>query len=220
MRSPGRSGSRSRTAPLVVCFDDIQWAEETFLDSSSRQRCSRPAHPAARLHGAAGVADCRPGWRRCGWSRCGTRRPAPSSATPSWTRYGSGRPYLRRQSALPDGDGRPHQPERWRGRGSPDAARYRRRFDQLDEPERKVLERGAVEGELLHRGAVQALAPEETEVLPRLATSSGAICPSRLATASARGRIPFLPPPDPRRRLRGPSGRRSAPSCTVASRPG
>ena len=43
------------------------------------------------------------------------------------------------------------------------------RLDQLDEPERTVLERGAVEGELFHRGAVQALAPGETEVTPRLA---------------------------------------------------
>ena len=37
-----------------------------------------------------------------------------------------------------------------------------------------MLERGAVEGELFHRGTVQALAPEETEVTPRLARSSGA----------------------------------------------
>jgi len=43
------------------------------------------------------------------------------------------------------------------------------RLDQLDEPERRVLERGAVEGELFHRGTVQALAPEEAEVTPRLA---------------------------------------------------
>ena len=43
------------------------------------------------------------------------------------------------------------------------------RLDQLDAPERRVLERGAVEGEIFHRGAVQALAPEEPEVLPRLA---------------------------------------------------
>jgi tetratricopeptide (TPR) repeat protein len=42
------------------------------------------------------------------------------------------------------------------------------RLDQLDGPERTVLERGAVEGELFHRGTVQALAPE-TEVTPRLA---------------------------------------------------
>ncbi len=42
------------------------------------------------------------------------------------------------------------------------------RLDQLEEPERTVLERGSVEGELFHRGAVQALVPEETEVTPRL----------------------------------------------------
>ena len=32
-----------------------------------------------------------------------------------------------------------------------------------------MLERGAIEGEIFHRGAVQALAPEETQVTPRLA---------------------------------------------------
>jgi len=32
-----------------------------------------------------------------------------------------------------------------------------------------VLERGAIEGEIFHRGAVQALAPDETHVTPRLA---------------------------------------------------
>src|SRR5256712_11598698 len=43
------------------------------------------------------------------------------------------------------------------------------RLDQLDAAERRVLERGAVEGEVFHRGAVQALSPEETQVTPRLA---------------------------------------------------
>ena len=43
------------------------------------------------------------------------------------------------------------------------------RLDQLEPGERNVLERGAVEGEVFHRGAVQALAPEETHVTPRLA---------------------------------------------------
>jgi class 3 adenylate cyclase/tetratricopeptide (TPR) repeat protein len=42
------------------------------------------------------------------------------------------------------------------------------RLDQLETAERTVLERGAVEGETFHRGAVQALAPE-TPVTPRLA---------------------------------------------------
>jgi tetratricopeptide (TPR) repeat protein len=43
------------------------------------------------------------------------------------------------------------------------------RLDQLAEPERTLLELGSVEGELFHHGAVEALAPEETEVTPWLA---------------------------------------------------
>ena len=43
------------------------------------------------------------------------------------------------------------------------------RLDQLDPAERSVLERGAIEGEVFHRGAVQALAPDDTVVTPRLA---------------------------------------------------
>src|SRR5436305_439659 len=43
------------------------------------------------------------------------------------------------------------------------------RLDQLARTERRVLERGAVEGEIFHRGAVQALDPEEAHVSPRLA---------------------------------------------------
>ena len=42
------------------------------------------------------------------------------------------------------------------------------RLDQLKRPERSVLERGAVEGEVFHRGSVQALAGDE-QVTPRLA---------------------------------------------------
>ena len=43
------------------------------------------------------------------------------------------------------------------------------RLDQLDSAERSVLERGAVEGEVFHRGAVQALTSSEIQVTPRLA---------------------------------------------------
>jgi predicted ATPase len=43
------------------------------------------------------------------------------------------------------------------------------RLDQLKPAERNVLERGAIEGEVFHRGAVQALALDETQVTPRLA---------------------------------------------------
>jgi class 3 adenylate cyclase/tetratricopeptide (TPR) repeat protein len=43
------------------------------------------------------------------------------------------------------------------------------RLDQLGAAERSVLERGSIEGEVFHRGAVQALAPEVAQVTPRLA---------------------------------------------------
>jgi class 3 adenylate cyclase/tetratricopeptide (TPR) repeat protein len=42
------------------------------------------------------------------------------------------------------------------------------RLDQLDAPDRTVLERGAVEGHVFHRGAVEALAPDEEQVSQRL----------------------------------------------------
>jgi class 3 adenylate cyclase/tetratricopeptide (TPR) repeat protein len=42
------------------------------------------------------------------------------------------------------------------------------RLDQLDTAERGVLERGSIEGQVFHRGAVVALAPEETRVDGRL----------------------------------------------------
>ncbi len=42
------------------------------------------------------------------------------------------------------------------------------RLDQLEDAERRVLERGAVEGQVFHRGAVVALAPEEGHVDARL----------------------------------------------------
>ena len=42
------------------------------------------------------------------------------------------------------------------------------RLDQLAAPERSVLERGAVEGELFHHGAVSALSPDEPQLSNRL----------------------------------------------------
>jgi class 3 adenylate cyclase/tetratricopeptide (TPR) repeat protein len=42
------------------------------------------------------------------------------------------------------------------------------RLDQLDASERGVLERGAVEGKIFHRGGVEALAPEEPDVPTKL----------------------------------------------------
>ena len=79
------------------------------------------------------------------------------------------------------------------------------RLDQLESAERSVLERGAVEGEIFHRGAVQALS-DNGQVTPRLASlvRKGLIRPDTGA-APRRGRLPLPPPADPRRRLRRPA---------------
>jgi predicted ATPase len=42
------------------------------------------------------------------------------------------------------------------------------RLDQLDTTERNVLQRGAVEGRVFHRGAIQALAPNEPQAVAQL----------------------------------------------------
>ena len=44
------------------------------------------------------------------------------------------------------------------------------RLDQLDVRERAILERGSIEGEVFHRGAVQSLAPDDSQVTPHLAS--------------------------------------------------
>ena len=77
------------------------------------------------------------------------------------------------------------------------------RLDQLDEAERRVLERGSVEGEIFHRGAVQALAPRRRRSRPGSpALVRTAARPPRPRAAPGRRRLPLPPPADPRRRLR------------------
>ena len=65
-------------APLVVVFDDIQWGDETFLESGRVDGVAvgRRAAPAS-VHGAAGACGAA-SWlarRRCAWSRCTRSRP-------------------------------------------------------------------------------------------------------------------------------------------------
>ncbi|HJQ73713.1 MAG TPA: adenylate/guanylate cyclase domain-containing protein [Gaiellaceae bacterium] len=159
-------------APLVVCFDDIQWAEETFLGLVESTALLSTGAPVLLLCMARPeLLDRRPGW-------LGTLRLEPlpeeeaavlvGEALPGpvrerIVRASGGNPlFLTEMLALADEGADVEVPATLR-------ALLAARLDQLDEPERRVLERGAVEGELFHRGTVQALAPEEIEVTPRLA---------------------------------------------------
>jgi class 3 adenylate cyclase/tetratricopeptide (TPR) repeat protein len=160
-------------APLVVSFDDIQWAEETFLDLVESTALLSSGAPLLLLCMARPeLLDRRPGWP-------GTLRLEPLPAKEAGelvgdmvsedsrrriVRASGGNPlFLTEMVALSEaGGGDAEVPPTLR-------ALLAARLDQLDKPERTVLERGAVEGELFHRGAVQALALEEMEVTPRLA---------------------------------------------------
>ena len=65
------------------------------------------------------------------------------------------------------------------------------RLDQLDPAERVVLERGSVEGRMFHRGAVQALSPDEAQLVDAAhrARAAGSCCAP--TGRSSRARTPF-----------------------------
>jgi tetratricopeptide (TPR) repeat protein len=159
-------------APLIVCFDDIQWAEETFLDLVESTALLSTGAPLLL------VCMARPELldRRPGWPTTLRLEPLPEKEAAQLVgeavsdevrerivRAAGGNPlFVTEMLSLAVGGTDVEVPATLR-------ALLAARLDQLEEPERIVLERGAVEGELFHRGTVQALAPGETEVTPRLA---------------------------------------------------
>jgi class 3 adenylate cyclase/tetratricopeptide (TPR) repeat protein len=156
-------------APLVVVFDDIQWGEETFLKLVESTALLSAGAPLLLLCMARPeLLDRRPGWPA-------VLRLEPLPAEEAGALIGDAVPEEARERIVRASGGNPLFLTEMAALGE-DAevpatlrALLAARLDQLDEPERQVLERGAVEGELFHRGTVQALAPEEEEVTSRLA---------------------------------------------------
>jgi class 3 adenylate cyclase len=159
--------------PLIVVFDDIHWGEETFLDLIE--------HVALLSGGAPLLLACmarpellerRPQWpvglrlEPLGADEVDELLPPTlgGELRERIARAAGGNPLFITEMVAMTGDAQEEieVPPTLR-------ALLAARLDQLDPPERGVLERGAVEGEVFHRGAVQALAPEETQVTPRLA---------------------------------------------------
>ncbi len=159
-------------APLVVSFDDIQWAEGTFLDLLESTALLSTGAPLLLVCMARPeLLDRRPGWP-------GTLRLEPLPEAEAGRLVGDSVADEVRQRIVRAAGGNPLFVTEMLALAAEGAdvevpptlrALLAARLDQLDEPERRVLERGAVEGELFHRGTVQALAPNETEVTPRLA---------------------------------------------------
>ena len=161
------------TRPLVVVLDDVHWGEETFLDLVE--------HVALLASGAPVLLLCmaRPELteNRPGWPVTLRLEPLPAEDVDELIpdAIGTG---LRDRIARAAG-GNPlfvHEMVAMASEAEGDVAvpptlqaLLGARLDQLEPGERSVLERGAVEGEIFHRGAVQALTPEEPQVTPRLA---------------------------------------------------
>ena len=155
-----------------MVFDDIQWGEETFLDLVESTALLSSGAPLLLLCMARPeLVERRPSWP-------GTLRlePLPAEQADALigdavsdelreriARAAGGNPlFISEMLAMAAEDGDVDVPPTLK-------ALLAARLDQLDEAERRVLERGSVEGEIFHRGGVQALAPEETQVTTRLA---------------------------------------------------
>ncbi len=160
-------------APLVVVFDDIQWGEQTFLDLIEHVALLSSDAPLLLLCMARPeLLDGRPSWPVA-------VRLEPLGDADTASLIGLAVPEVFRAKIARAAGGNPlfiGEMLAMVGEAGDDVevpatlkALLAARLDQLDAAERRVLERGAVEGELFHRGAVQALGPEETQVTPRLA---------------------------------------------------
>jgi len=174
----------AESSPVVAVFDDIHWAEPTFLDLLEHiADLSREAPLLLLCLARPELLDKRSGWGG-GKLNATTILLEPLSSTetdelldrllgeapldPDLQQRirdaAEGNPlFVEEMVALVEesGDGEVSVP------GTIQAL-LAARLDQLEPAERGVLERGSVEGRTFHRGAVQALAPEDRNVEQRL----------------------------------------------------
>ena len=157
--------------PLAVMFDDIHRGEQTFLDLVEHVALLSSGSPLVLLClGRPELAERRPTWPISlhlePLPDPEVERLIPETiAEPLGERIAhaaGGNPLFIGEMLAMAGDGEVVVPPTLQ-------ALLAARLDRLEEPERTVLECAAVEGEIFHRGAVQALVPDEPQVTPRLA---------------------------------------------------
>jgi class 3 adenylate cyclase len=168
-------------APLVVVLDDIHWGEEVFLDLVDHiADLSRDAPILLLCMARPELLDRRPSWGggKLNATAVLLEPLAAEDADALVTSLLDGAPADEALHAriLDAAEGNPLFVEEMVGllRDSPGGdvavpptiqALLAARIDQLDPTERVVLERGSVEGRVFHRGAVQALSPDETQLV-------------------------------------------------------
>jgi class 3 adenylate cyclase len=164
---------QAQERPLVCVFDNIQWGEETFLELVEHVALLSTDAPILILC----LARPELAERRAEWPVALRLEPLPDADVQELipehlsgdlraeiARLSGGNPlFVTEMVAMAT--------EREADVAVPPTLRalIAARLDQLDSGERAVLERGAIEGEIFHRGAVQALADGQ-QVTPRLAS--------------------------------------------------
>jgi predicted ATPase len=175
--------SVARERPVVCVFDDVHWGEATFLDLLEHVAdLSRDSPILLLCIARPELLDARPGWAGGKINSTSVLLEPLGDAEAaemleSLARLDEGT----RARILTAAEGNPLFVEQMVAlvADAPDGggsvpptiqALLSARLEQLDEPERAVLERGAVEGRIFHQGAVEALTPEEPAVSARLAS--------------------------------------------------
>jgi class 3 adenylate cyclase/tetratricopeptide (TPR) repeat protein len=175
--------SHAAERPLVVCFDDLHWAEPTFLDLIEHiADWSRDAPILLLCLARPELLERRSSWGGGKLNATIVLLEPLSAAETDDLIDGllTGRdldPSLRARIRAA-ADGNPLFVEQMLAmvETSPDdvtvpatiQALLSARLDQLPTAERATLERGAVEGQVFHRGAVVALGPDDADVTSHL----------------------------------------------------
>jgi class 3 adenylate cyclase len=175
--------SRAAERPVVVVFDDVHWGEPTFLDLVEHVAdLSRGAPILLLCIARPELLDVRAAW---GGGKLNATNVSLEPLAPDETEHliealSDGIDDELRERILEAAGGNPLFVEEMLAMAAEGGAGIAvpptiqallaARLDQLDPAERGVLERGAVEGQVFHRGAVVALGPEEFQVDGRLVT--------------------------------------------------
>ena len=175
--------SRAAEQPLVVVFDDVHWGEPTFLDLVEHVAdLSRDAPILLLCMARPELLDSRPAWGggKLNATNVLLEPLGPEESVELIESLTGGIDDELRGRILEAAGGNPLFVEEMVAMVPEDGgdvavpptiqALLAARLDQLDPAERGVLERGAVEGQVFHRGAVAALAPEERQVDGNLIT--------------------------------------------------
>ncbi len=207
---------QAQKRPLVCVFDDIHWAEETFLELVGHVAdLARDAPILLLCMARPELLDNQPGW---GGGKLNATtlllEPLSGEETDSLLDSLGGIDERLRERIRTASEGNPLFVEEMLALVRESKQRDVRvpptiqallaaRLDQLESAERHVLERGSVEGRVFHQGAVRALSDGDGQVSQRLLAlvRKELVRPEPLA-APRRRRLSLPPLVDPRRRLR------------------